>query len=626
MFYTLHMLKKTSYFLILLIIAGCSPESDFEKYKDHVKTLASDEFEGRAPGTPGGEKTKSYISNHFESLGLKSFGDSYLMPVTLTAITLDESKSSFNLAVDGEVMNIAYRSDVVYGTTRQLDNVSIENSDLVFVGYGVNAPEYGWNDYKVDVKGKTVVMLINDPGFELQSTEFNGRAMTYYGRWTYKFEEAARQGAAGVLIIHETAPASYPWGVVENGWSGEQLNLTFKDKNIGRSALEGWITLDVAEKLFAKMNTSYDEMKSIALSKNFQPIPMDGMTLSSNMVNALRETDSHNVVGYVEGSEAPEEFVLIMGHWDHMGVDTSIEGDQIYNGAVDNATGTAAVMHIAETFSKKSPKRSIAFIGLTAEESGLLGSAYMVEYPPFEYKNVIGGLNLDAFPAFGKAKDITIVGYGASEILNFNRVPEINLNTGRDAVITPVVANGRIVDVSVSYGGTDYNSPPDLVVLGIGSDAKLVPEMNSSGNIVSVNIQSGGIGYGVSTTFVRIDPAGSGFKSKPSLQRWTINEFKKNLSNLNDDDVFISNPLNSEYGLQCSYTYAPRNLRKISYASDADGHNACYAGADDYHANADADIADEADAADTDAGVADDVEILTEYQGLDQHDQQPTRG
>ena len=416
MFYTLHMLKKTSYFLILLIIAGCSPQSDFEKYKDHVKTLASDEFEGRAPGTPGGEKTKSYISNHFESLGLKSFGDSYLMPVTLTAITLDESKSNFNLAVDGEVMNIAYRSDVVYGTTRQLDNVSIENSDLVFVGYGVNAPEYGWNDYKVDVKGKTVVMLINDPGFELQSTEFNGRAMTYYGRWTYKFEEAARQGAAGVLIIHETAPASYPWGVVENGWSGEQLNLTFKDKNIGRSALEGWITLDVAEKLFAKMNTSYDEMKSIALSKNFQPIPMDGMTLSSNMANALRETDSHNVVGYVEGSEAPEEFVLIMGHWDHMGVDTSIEGDQIYNGAVDNATGTAAVMHIAETFSKKSPKRSIAFIGLTAEESGLLGSAYMVEYPPFEYKNVIGGLNLDAFPAFGKAKDITIVGYGASEL------------------------------------------------------------------------------------------------------------------------------------------------------------------------------------------------------------------
>jgi Zn-dependent M28 family amino/carboxypeptidase len=462
MLYNLNMIKKISCLLTLLIIAGCSTESDFEKYKEHVVTLSSDEFEGRAPGTPGGIKTKNYIANHFESLGIKSFGDSYLMGVDLTGITLDENESSFKLEVYGETLDIKYRSDVVYGTTRQVENVSFENSDLVFVGYGVNAPEYGWNDYKVDVKGKTVVMLINDPGFELQSTEFNGRAMTYYGRWTYKFEEAARQGAAGVLIIHETAPASYPWGVVENGWSGEQLNLTFKDKNLGRSALEGWITLDVAESLFVKMNTTYDEMKLKALSKDFQPIPMEGMKLSSNMVSSIRTTESHNVVGYVEGSEAPEEFVLIMGHWDHMGVDKTLtieqqcrkilpadfeielakvvsgvqsievinnniyyvswqnclagDVDQIYNGAVDNATGTAAVMHMAEIFSKRSPKRSVAFIGLTAEESGLLGSAYLAEYPPFEYGNVIGGLNLDAFPAIGKAKDITIVGYGASEL------------------------------------------------------------------------------------------------------------------------------------------------------------------------------------------------------------------
>ena len=190
-------------------------------------------------------------------------------------------------------------------------------------------------------------MLINDPGFELKGTEFNGKAMTYYGRWTYKFEEAARQGAAGVLIIHETAPASYPWGVVENGWSGEQLNLTFADQNLNRSALEGWITLDVAEQLFTEMGTSYAEMKNLALSKDFQPVAMEGMKLSSKMVNSIRTSDSHNVVGYVEGSEAPEEFVLIMGHWDHMGVDSSLEGDQIYNGAVDNATGTAAVMHLS---------------------------------------------------------------------------------------------------------------------------------------------------------------------------------------------------------------------------------------------------------------------------------------
>ena len=220
-------------FISLLIIAGCSSESDLEKYKEHVITLSSDEFEGRAPGTPGGVKTKNYIADHFGSLGLESFGDSYLMPVNLTGITLDEDQSSFDLSVNDEIMDIAYRTDVVYGTTRQVENVSFTDSDLIFVGYGVNAPEYGWNDYKVDVKGKTVVMLINDPGFELRSTDFKGKAMTYYGRWTYKFEEAARQGAAGVLIIHETAPASYPWGVVENGWSGEQLNLTFADKNLG---------------------------------------------------------------------------------------------------------------------------------------------------------------------------------------------------------------------------------------------------------------------------------------------------------------------------------------------------------------------------------------------------------
>ena len=416
MFYNSKMMKKLSYIFLMFLIAGCTPESEFEKYKKHVVTLASDEFEGRAPGTAGGEKTKNYIASHFESLGLSSFGESYLMPVNLTGINLNVDESYFNLSVNGEMLDLNYRTDVVYGTTRQIEEVTFDDSDLIFVGYGVNAPECDWNDYKVDVKGKTVVMLINDPGFELKGAEFNGKAMTYYGRWTYKFEEAARQGAAGVLIIHETAPASYPWGVVENGWSGEQLNLTFADRNLNRSALEGWITLETAEQLFAELGTSYDEMKSLALTKDFQPVTMEGMKLSSKMVNSIRTSDSHNVVGYVEGSEAPEEFVLIMGHWDHMGVDTSLEGDQIYNGAVDNATGTAAVMHMAETFSKRKPKRSVAFIGLTAEESGLLGSAYLVENAPFEYRNVIGGLNLDAFPAIGKSKDITIIGYGASEL------------------------------------------------------------------------------------------------------------------------------------------------------------------------------------------------------------------
>ena len=493
MFYNLSMMKKLPYLLLLLLLAGCAPESDFGKYKEHVKTLASDEFEGRAPGTPGGEKTKNYIADHFASLGLSSFGGSYLMPVNLTGINLIVDESYFNLSVNGEMMNVNYRSDVVYGTTRQIEEVAFEDSDLVFVGYGVNAPEYEWNDYKVDVKGKTVVMLINDPGFELKGTEFNGKAMTYYGRWTYKFEEAARQGAAGVLIIHETAPASYPWSVVENGWSGEQLNLTFADQNLDRSALEGWITLDLAEQLFAEMGTSYADMKSLALSKDFQPVTMEGMTLSSKMVNSIRTSDSHNVVGYVEGSEAPEEFVLIMGHWDHMGVDTSLEGDQIYNGAVDNATGTAAVMHMAETFAQRQPKRSVAFIGLTAEESGLLGSAYLVENAPFEYRNVIGGLNLDAFPAIGKSKDITIIGYGASELeavldkhasvqgkylapdkspeagyfyrsdhINFAKkgIPMIYADPGID-LVNGGIAKG--LELAKNYTANDYHKPSDEV-------------------------------------------------------------------------------------------------------------------------------------------------------------------
>ena len=493
MFYNSKMMKKLSYLFLMFLIAGCTPESEFEKYKKHVVTLASDEFEGRAPGTAGGEKTKNYIASHFESLGLSSFGGSYLMPVNLTGINLNVDESYFNLSVNGEMLDLNYRTDVVYGTTRQIEEVTFDDSDLIFVGYGVNAPEYDWNDYKVDVKGKTVVMLINDPGFELKGAEFNGKAMTYYGRWTYKFEEAARQGAAGVLIIHETAPASYPWGVVENGWSGEQLNLTFADRNLNRSALEGWITLETAEQLFAELGTSYDEMKSLALTKDFQPVAMEGMKLSSKMVNSIRTSDSHNVVGYVEGSEAPEEFVLIMGHWDHMGVDTSLEGDQIYNGAVDNATGTAAVMHMAETFSKRKPKRSVAFIGLTAEESGLLGSAYLVENAPFEYRNVIGGLNLDAFPAIGKSKDITIIGYGASELeavldkhasvqgkylapdkspeagffyrsdhINFAKkgIPMIYADPGIDLVVGGIEKG---LELARNYTANDYHKPTDEV-------------------------------------------------------------------------------------------------------------------------------------------------------------------
>ena len=266
-------------------------------------------------------KTKKYIADHYTSLGLSSFGDSYLLPVNLTGLTLDESTSFMDLKVGGESLDLVYRRDMVYWTKRQVANAVVNDSELVFVGYGVNAPEYGWNDYKVDVTGKTVVMLINDPGFELQGEDFNGKAMTYYGRWTYKFEEAARQGAVGAIIIHETAPAAYGWNVVETSWSGEQVDLSYANKNISRAPLEAWVTLEVGETLFASLGMSYDEMKQQALSKDFMPVPITNASLSSNIDNALNFSESHNVVGYVEGSESPDEYIMIMAHWDHLGID-----------------------------------------------------------------------------------------------------------------------------------------------------------------------------------------------------------------------------------------------------------------------------------------------------------------
>ena len=409
-------LNQTLSILAIFFLISCANENLFEKYIKHVEIMSSDDFEGRAPGTPGGEKTKKYIADHYASLGLSSFGDSYLLPVNLTGLTLDKSTSFMGLKVNGEPLDLVYRRDMVYWTKRQVANAVVEDSELVFVGYGVNAPEYGWNDYKVDVTGKTVVMLINDPGFELQGEDFNGKSMTYYGRWTYKFEEAARQGAVGAIIIHETAPAAYGWNVVETSWSGEQVDLSYANKNISRAPLEAWVTLEVGEALFASIGMSYDEMKQQALSKDFMPVPITNASLSSNIDNALNFSESHNVVGYVEGSESPDEYIMIMAHWDHLGIDPNLEGDQIYNGALDNATGTAAVMHMAEVFSQRTPKRSIVFIGLTAEESGLLGSAYMAENMPFKPSQTIAGLNMDALSYAGKARDIIIIGYGASEL------------------------------------------------------------------------------------------------------------------------------------------------------------------------------------------------------------------
>ena len=392
-----------------------SDRPNMELFEEYLFKLASDEFEGRAPGTNGGSMTKNYISDQYKDMGLNMFGDSYLMPVKLAEVTLNTNMSEFNLTYQGEKIDLTADKQFVYWTKRQVDDVELKPSDLIFVGYGVNAPEYDWLDYSdIDVTGKTLVLLINDPGFELKDPNlFKGKAMTYYGRWGYKYEEAARRGASGVLIIHETAPAAYGWEVVENSNTGPQLDLSIENKNLDRIELEGWITKDVAEMIFSKYNKTYDQMKAYALSDDFKPFELDGFQLSAKIKNDIRYAESHNVVGFVEGSTKPDEYLMVMAHWDHLGISPNGE---IYNGAVDNATGVAMVMSLAEYFSKRDTERSIIFIGLTAEESGLLGSAYFAENMPFDASQMIAGLNFDAYFAFGKAKDIQIVGYGASQL------------------------------------------------------------------------------------------------------------------------------------------------------------------------------------------------------------------
>ena len=414
--------KPTILFFITLILLGCSESNkeskdapSIETFRSFLEVLASDDFEGRALGTPGGIKTKEFIAEEFSKLNLEKFNGSYQMPVKLTEITLDVEKSNFSISLEGKGLNLRNAKDYVYWTKRQTEEVSFKDSELVFVGYGINAPEYEWLDYdSIDVRGKTLVMLINDPGFELQDPSlFKGKAMTYYGRWTYKFEEAARRGAEAVLIIHETAPAAYGWQVVETSNVGPQLDLYFEDKNLNRVSLEGWITKDTAEKLFSTIGKSYQEMKEFALSKNFRPVNLAGLSLSSDIKNEIRFADSHNVVGFIKGQERAEEYLMVMAHWDHLGINSVGE---IYNGAADNATGTAMVMALAEYLSQEDFKRSIIFATVTAEESGLLGSGYLANNLPFKENQMVAGLNLDAYFAFGRAKDLQVLGYGASEL------------------------------------------------------------------------------------------------------------------------------------------------------------------------------------------------------------------
>ena len=395
-----------------------SPASiDEPTLRRHIKTLSDDEFEGRAPATPGGKKARAYITGEMQKIGLApANGDSYEQSVPLVEATVDPQASYFS--INGEALE--YGPEAVYWTKRVVEDVSFEDSELVFVGYGVVAPEYGWNDYEgVDAKGKTVVMLVNDPGFATEDPElFNGRAMTYYGRWTYKYEEAARQGADAAIVIHQTAPAAYGWDVVEGSWTGAQLDLERPDGGAGRVGLEGWVTEDVARKLFTDAGLDFDTSVEAAKSSAFEAQPMGDLTASGKLKNAIRRSTSANVAGMVRGAEQPDEYVIYMGHWDHLGKDESAEGDQIYNGAVDNSTGIGSILTIAESFlaNETPPARSIIFMAVTAEESGVLGSSYFAEDPFVPLKSIVGGINIDGLQPATPAKDIIVVGYGASEL------------------------------------------------------------------------------------------------------------------------------------------------------------------------------------------------------------------
>ena len=385
--------------------------------REPLKVLASDEFEGRLPTTEGEKKTIDFLVSEFKKAGLKpGNGDSFLQKVELMEITAD---ADMTMTIGDNTF--AYKKDMVASSKREQNTVSLENSELVFVGYGVNAPEYNWNDYEgLDVEGKTVVMLINDPGFENpKGGKFQGTTMTYYGRWSYKYEEASRQGAAGAIIVHETAPASYGWSVVANSWSGPQYGLVSKDKGASRVAVEGWLTLDAAKKVFSDAGLNFDEEKANAMKGPYNKA-MD-IAASVTVKNTFKKSESNNVIATLEGSEMPNEHVIYTAHWDHLGKDESKEGDQIYNGAHDNATGTAAILAMAKAYGEltPAPKRSVSFLVVTAEEQGLLGSKYYASNPVIPIENTVANINMDAMNVLGKTKNVAVVGMGKSEMEDY---------------------------------------------------------------------------------------------------------------------------------------------------------------------------------------------------------------
>ncbi len=395
---------------------------DAQRLSEHVRILSSDEFEGRGPATPGEAKAIAYISEQYAKAGLQPGGPdgSWYQKVALNRFETVGTPTISLRAADGSWSRPAvYGDEVVVGTQRMVDRITLENAPLVFVGYGINAPERGWNDYAgVDMKGKVAVVLVNDADFEEPSLNtFGGKAMTYYGRWTYKFEEAARQGAAGILVVHETAPASYGWATVKGSWSAPQFDIVRADPNADRAPVQGWIQRDVTVDLFRRAGLDFDALKAKARVKGFKAVPI-AATFSTDFAVKSEQIVTHNVVGILKGKTRPDETVLYTAHYDHLGIGVAdAEGDTIYNGAVDNATGTAALIELARVFAAgPQPDRSIVFLAVGAEEKGLLGSEFYASNPVYPLEKTVGGINMDGLNVLGATRDIEVVGFGQSNL------------------------------------------------------------------------------------------------------------------------------------------------------------------------------------------------------------------
>jgi Zn-dependent M28 family amino/carboxypeptidase len=502
-------------------LAGQDPPAfDTGRLMQHIKALSADEFEGRAPGGKGEQLTVDYLVGQFKELGLEpgNTDGTFIQKVPLVGIAADAAMT-LTLQKGSETKKLGYKTDFVASTRRVVPNAGLSNSDLVFVGYGVVAPEFTWDDYKgLDVAGKTLVMLVNDPPVpdpsdpsKLDAKTFGGVAMTYYGRWTYKYDIGADKKAAGVLIVHETGPAGYPWAVVQGGFTGERFNLSTPDKNMDRAALEGWITVETAQALFQMAGKDFEAARKAAVSRDFKPMPL-GITASVEIRNTLRTVDSQNVVARLVGGDAAmrDEHVIYTAHWDHLGIGDPVDGDRIYNGAVDNGSGTSVLIEMARAFKAlpKPPRRSILFLAVTAEEQGLLGSQYYAEHPIYPLAKTLAAINMDALNVDGRTRDVVIVGLGNSELddyaakaaarqdrvlkpdaepekgfyyrsdhFNFAKqgVPALNPDAGVDFIGKPAGFGQKVRD---DYTNLDYHKPSDEVkpgwdLSGLAEDAQL---------------------------------------------------------------------------------------------------------------------------------------------------------